>query len=86
MRKQPNSIPIRFERLFWDCEFETLKLEGHKKFIAERILMFGDVPALKWLRKTYGLEFFRHVAVYNRRLDAKTRNFWKIYFDDKTPA
>ena len=86
MGKQPVSIPARFKKYFWDCEFETLKLEGHKKFISERILMFGDVPALKWLRKTYGLEFFRHIAVSSRRLDAKTRNFWKIYFDDKTPA
>ena len=81
MGKKPDRIPARFEKYFWDCEFETLRLEDHKKFIAERILMFGDIPALKWLRETYGLEFFRHIAVSGRRLDHKTRNFWKIYFN-----
>ena len=84
MRKQPNSIPIRFERLFWDCEFDTLKIEGHKKFIAERILMFGDLPALLWLKEAYGLDFFKQVAVSGKRLDTKTRNFWKTYFDDQS--
>jgi hypothetical protein len=82
MGKQSNSIPARFERLFWDCEFDSLEIEHNKTFIAERILMFGDLPALQWLKKAYGLDFFKKIAVSDRRLDPKTRNFWKIYFDD----
>ena len=42
MGEQPVLIPARFEKYFWDCEFKTLKVEDHKKFIAERILMYGE--------------------------------------------
>lgn len=84
MDKQQNSIPAQFEKLFWDCEFNSLEIEHNKTFIAERILMFGDKPALLWLKETYGLAFFKQIAVLNKRLDAKTRNFWKTYFDDRT--
>jgi len=83
MDKISGSIPEDYRKYFWDCEFDSLELQGHRKFIAERILMFGDVPALKWLKNTYGLDFFRQIAISSRRLDKKTRNFWKIYFNDQ---
>lgn len=86
MGKKYDKLPGAFEKYFWDCNFETIEAGTHKKFISERILMFGNIPALKWLKRTYGLDYIKQVALNSRRLDARTRNFWKTYFDDETAA
>ncbi len=86
MVKQTGGFPPGFEKYFWDCSVDTLDTEAHKKFISERILMFGDIPALKWLKERYGVDFIKHVALNSRRLDDRTRNFWNIYFHDTAKA
>ena len=82
MVKQAGRFPPGFEKFFWDCNMDTLDTGTHKKFISERILMYGDIPALKWLKARYGVDFIKHVALNSRRLDDRTRNFWKTYFHD----
>lgn len=80
MVKQRGRFPSGFDKYFWDCRMDTLDIKAHKKFISERILMYGDIPALKWLKDKYGLDFIKNVAIHSRRLDDRTRNFWNIYF------
>ena len=65
---------------------DTLDTEAHKKFISEWILMFGDISAIKWLKEKYGLDYFKRIALTSRRLDDRTRNFWKTYFHDTAKA
>ena len=80
-----NIIPEKFSRFFWDVEFD--KLSGdHMTFIAERLLVYGDLEAVRWLRSTMPAEQLRSVAITSRRLDAKTKEFWQVILGGRKPA
>ncbi|PIZ00457.1 hypothetical protein COY62_02480 [bacterium (Candidatus Howlettbacteria) CG_4_10_14_0_8_um_filter_40_9] len=67
--------------LFWDVELKTLDAEKHKKFIIERILLFGNVEDFRWARDFYGEKCIKDVVISNRTLDRKSQNFWCQYFN-----
>ncbi|MFN3527936.1 MAG: DUF6922 domain-containing protein [Candidatus Altarchaeaceae archaeon] len=79
MKHQKSNLPEEFRKYFWDCEFEELSLEKYPKFIIERILQFGNINDIKWLLSKVNRDLFFEVATTSRRLDDKTKNFWKIY-------
>lgn len=82
-------IPKNYRHIFWDVSTSTLKWEKHKYFVIARFLNFGTLEALTWLEKKY--RFMSEmpaflVTTHARKLDKKTLNFWKLYFDlDELP-
>jgi len=79
MKRSPR-LPNRFKKYFWDCEFSELSLEKYPRFIAERILLYGNLQDIRWLASRVSKEMFQEIVLNSRRLDPKTKNFWKIYF------
>jgi len=73
-------IPAEVRRLFWDVRPETVDVERHRKWLIRRVLDWGDVPALKWLRQVYGDDALKQVVAENRGLARKTHVFWVTYF------
>jgi len=71
-------LPKEFKKYFWDCEFEQLRLADHSVFIAERILNFGNLPAVQWLLSILDRTILMDIVAKSRNLDKKTRNFWKL--------
>ncbi|MEA1897550.1 MAG: hypothetical protein U9N53_07785 [Bacteroidota bacterium] len=81
MQRIQHNIPDDFEKYFWDCNFQDLEFSEHQTFIIERILMFGNLKDILWLKRTYGIGSLLKTASSSRRLDQKTKNFWNIYFN-----
>jgi len=71
-------IPRELERFFWDVDPAALDLGRHKTYIVERLLEFGDEPAIRWLFQTYSQEEIFSVLRASRSLSPKSRNFWNL--------
>jgi len=71
-------MPEEFRKYFWDVDYDDLSLEKYPKFIAERILNYGDLDAIKWLQAVLDREFIRSVILNSRNLNPKTKNYWKL--------
>ncbi|HOK41899.1 MAG TPA: hypothetical protein PLD27_12795 [bacterium] len=73
----------KFKRYFWDCDFEEFSKNAkkYKIFIAERILVFGDTAAVKWLLKNYKLEAILNIVKTSKKIDKMTRNYWLTIYE-----
>ena len=75
-------IPANFKKYFWDCDFNSLSLEEHKLFITERILNFGNMESVKWIKNLITEKELLILVKNSKNLDAKTRNYWKIILEN----
>lgn len=73
-----NNLPEDLNKYFWDVSFDELSFEKYPRFIAERIMNYGDLKAIKWLLSISGTELIRAVVKTSRNLNPKTKNFWQI--------
>jgi len=75
-----NNIPEKFRKYFWDCDFNSLSMKKHAKFIIERVLNFGTLEDIQWIRKNVSSSYFREISTKSRRLDKRTRNYWNTMY------
>lgn len=75
-------MPPRLRALFWDVDAGALDLAGHRKYIIERVLEFGDEAAYRWLFSAYPDEEIISVVKASRRISRRTAammaNFYRI--------
>jgi hypothetical protein len=71
-------IPETFRKYFWDVSFEDLSLVKNRTFITERLLNYGDLESVRWLKATVGVDFIRSVVIKSRNLNPKTLNYWQL--------
>jgi uncharacterized protein YaaW (UPF0174 family) len=76
--KSANYLPSAFQKYFWDVAFDELSFEKYPGFIAERLMNYGDLNAIKWLLSCTNKQFIKSLIDNNRNLNAKTKNFWQI--------
>ena len=79
---QHKNLPESFRKYFWDCDFDDLSVQKYPKFILERVLNFGSLKDIQWIKHQVGDEYFRKIATQSRRLDKKTLNYWKTIYQD----
>ena len=75
--KNTSRLPGELKRYFWDVDFEELSFEKYPRFIAERILNYGDLNGVRWLLSCTDKQFIKSLVENNRNLNAKTRNYWQ---------
>ncbi len=63
---------------FWETDLERIDIRRHKTFIIERLLEFGDKPAVQWLFTTYSLSEIKGTLKKSRNISSKSRNYWDI--------
>jgi hypothetical protein len=78
-----NNLPSSFRKYFWDCDFSDLSLEKYPKFIIERILDYGTLKDIKWLKERISEAYFRKIATESRRLGKRTLNYWKTMYSNE---
>jgi hypothetical protein len=71
-------LPEKFRKYFWDVSFDELTFKKHRRFIAERLLNYGDTDEIKWLLSQTSRQFIKSILEDSRNLNAKTKNFWQI--------
>ena len=72
---------LKKQHLFWDVDLKELDSQKNKRFIIKRILSRGDLDDFKWAFSCYGKNLIKNVLINNKTLDAKSQNFWKLYFN-----
>lgn len=55
------SIPKKFQGLFWSASPQNLDLEKNKNYIINQVLAYGTWESLKWLFKTYNPQTIKKV-------------------------
>ena len=74
-------LPEFLRLLFWDADFDRLGVPGHERYIIERVLELGDVPAVRWLMQRFPREQIVEALCNSRRLSRKSARFWALVMD-----
>ena len=75
------SLPFKFNTFFWDVDPLKIDLQKHESFIIERILEWGDIDALEWIKESYGKERIISALKNSRNISVKTANFYTHIFN-----
>jgi hypothetical protein len=74
-------LPEFLRSFFWDVDFERLRVEGHERYIIERVLEYGDDRSIRWLWRTFGPSAVARVVRRSRRISPNTANLWALVLD-----
>ena len=74
-------IPRDLQPLFWDINTDTFEPEAYPQYTIARILEYGDLPAVQWLREHFTEEMIKAVIRAERKLSPKSANFWALVYD-----
>ncbi len=73
------------QHLFWDVDLNGFDLEKHKSHLIQKVLEYGLSKDWDLLKKLYGLDTIKEVALNLRTLDAVTLSYLSAIFNiDKT--
>ena len=73
-------IPSDLRDLFWDTNLDDFSPEAYPDYSIFRVLEFGDLAAVTWLRQTFSDAEIRRVLISERRLSEKSANFWALVY------
>ncbi len=73
-------IPSNLWALFWDTNLDTFTPEAYPDYTIFRVLELGDEAAVAWLRRTFSEADIRRALSTERRLSAKSANFWALVY------
>ncbi len=74
-------LPAYTHRFFWDIDPDKLNVDDYRVYVIERLLEYGDPPAVKWMLASFHGETIISVLQSSRRLSALSANFWALYFN-----
>lgn len=74
-------MPKEFEKYFWDTQFEKLDKRINKRYIISRLYCYGDIKALKWIKKNYTNEDIEDVARNCRDLRPLVANYLRQQYN-----
>ncbi len=69
-------LPEFLRPLFWEVDFDRLRIPGHERYIIERILELGDDAAVRWAWHTFGPEAIAQTVRRSRAISPNTANLW----------
>lgn len=75
------SLPPFLRPLFWDVDFDQLRMESHEGYIIERVLDYGDDEAIRWVWRTFGPSVIGDVVRRSRRISRDTASLWALALD-----
>ncbi len=79
MADQP--LPEFLRPLFWDTDFDRLRIAGHERYIIERVLKLGDLPEVRWMMRRFPREQIVDALCRSRGLTRKSARFWALVLD-----
>ncbi|MBL7073661.1 hypothetical protein ISS37_00275 [candidate division KSB1 bacterium] len=71
-------LPIFLSKYFWEVDFASLDAEKYPKYVIERILEYGDIKAIRWMKKNFSLDEIKNVLYNTRGLTLRSATFWAI--------
>ena len=76
-----NKLPHSTHRFFWDVDPSQLEVDSYPRYVVERLLELGDVPAVRWMLASFSSQEITDVLKTSRRLSPFSANFWALYFN-----
>ena len=73
-------VPSNLRSLFWDTNVDAFSPEAYPDYTIFRVLELGDDPAVAWLRQTFPEREILRVLSTERRLTARSANFWALVY------
>lgn len=73
-------LPKYLRKYFWDVDFKGLSKEKDYFFIIERLLEFGDLKSVSWLRTVFSEQKIKEVIKKSRGLSDRSCNFWSAIY------
>jgi hypothetical protein len=81
-REVSRPLPESLRWIFWDVDFDALRLDEHADAIQARVLEFGRLEDVRAILAIYGPDrvhrFFREVG--HPLISPRTRAFWRAFF------
>lgn len=74
-------MPKEFEKYFWDTQFEKIDKDINKRYIISRLYCYGDLKAIKWIRKNYTDKDIEDVARNCRDLKPLVANYLRQQYN-----
>lgn len=78
--RSEKKVPKQYYPFFWDTNPKKINLKRNSRYIIERVLEIGDLSALQWIQKIYPTGTIIEVCEESRKISAKSKNFWEIWF------
>ena len=75
------NLPKFLEEYFWDVDFAQVDLDKNRIYILKRLLEYGNMKAIRWLRKIFKTSEIRETICSARGFSRKTANFWAVLLD-----
>ncbi len=73
-----NRLPEFLRPLFWDVDFDPLRIPGHERYMIERILELGNDTAVRWAWRTFGPEAIAQTVRRSRAISPNTASLWAL--------
>ena len=73
-------IPKHLQPLFWDTNLDSFDPVAYPEYTIARVLEYGDVPAVKWLREAFPEIEIKKIVRSERRLSRRSANFWALVY------
>lgn len=73
-------VPNELHALFWDVNLGGFDPVAYPDYTIFRVLEYGDVAALQWLRTIFPEEEIRRVICSEHRLSPKSATFWALVY------
>lgn len=64
-----------FRKYFWDTDFDKLDIKENKNYIISRLLNYGDIKELDWIKSNYSKEELKDFAKQSRNLNPLLANY-----------
>ena len=74
-------LPAFLKKYFWDAEFDQVDLNKNRIYVLKRLLEYGNLKAIRWLRKYFKTSEIKQTISSARGFSRKTANFWAVLLD-----
>ncbi len=74
-----NTLPSKFKKYFWDCDFSKLDLINHRSYIMNRFLTLSDLSVIRFVFDLFSRnEVMEYLATKGKKsLSKKNYLFWQ---------
>ena len=73
-------IANHLSSFFWDIDMDTFAPQSYPDYTIARLLEYGDLEAISWLKEQFSEEAIKDVVKAERSLSPKAATFWALVY------
>jgi hypothetical protein len=71
-------LPEFLRPLFWEVDFDRLRVSRREQYVIERVLEYGDDQAIRWLLHACSPRAIADVVQRSRKISRNTATLWAL--------